>query len=238
MKSLTSVLPFFFFLVLLSCNNKEVPKVKYESAKTVEKITLKKDTTEIEIADLPIQMEGTNYLLHPIGKLRIGGDDSKWESGKNSNINSYAISNYNRFELTGYFDNIKFQHIDSTKTRLLTDKEIQIQTTTFLDSTAKKIKKYFFIYTLVDLDSNKDGKLNSDDVTDLYISESNGTHFKKLSPDFQELIDWNLLESKNRLYFRTIEDINKNGAFDKTDKVHYFFVNLNSSDLKVEEYSV
>jgi hypothetical protein len=27
--------------------------------------------------------------------------------------------------------------------------------------------------------------------------------------DFQELIDWNLIDSKSRLYFRTVEDTNK-----------------------------
>ncbi len=234
MKSLLSII---VITIVLGCNNpKEMPKVKYESAKNSEKVTEKKDTTQIEIADLPIQMEGTNYLLHPMGKLRLKGEDSKWESGKNSNINSYAISNYNRFELTGYFDNIKFQNIDSIATHLLTQKQIQIQTITFLNTIADKIKKQYLIYTLVDMDSNKDGNLDENDIKSLYVSFSNGQSFIKLSADYQEVIDWNLLESKNRLYFRSIEDINKNGAFDKTDKLHYFLVDLNVKNLKVEEY--
>jgi hypothetical protein len=38
------------------------------------------------------------------------------------------------------------------------------------------------------------------------------------------------------MYFRTIEDINKNGAFDKDDKVHYQYLDLLSKELKVMEY--
>ena len=44
-------------------------------------------------------------------------------------------------------------------------------------------------------------------------------------------------KAQNRLYFRCIEDINKNGAFDKNDKVHYHFVNLLADEWKVEVYT-
>ncbi len=237
MKLQTSIFIAFFFINLTSCNKKDTPKVKYESAKTSEKNDLKKDTSQIEIANLPVQIEGTNYILHTLGKVRLI-DDYKVGSTKNSNVSNYSISNYNRFELTGYFDNIKFQHIDSTTTHLLTNKQIQIQTATFLNTVAAKIKKQYLVYSLVDEDSNKDRNLDENDIKSLYLSFSNGQNFIKLSPDFQEVIDWNLLESKNRLYFRSIEDINKNGAFDKKDKLHYFFVELNSKDLKIEEYNL
>ena len=58
----------------------------------------------------------------------------------------------------------------------------------------------------------------------------------KISADYQELIDWNLIESKGRLYFRTVEDTNKNGQFDKNDVVHYNYVNLAASVWKVSNY--
>ena len=87
------------------------------------------------------------------------------------------------------------------------------------------------------MDSNKDGKLDSNDNKDLYISAIDWSNFKKLSVEFQEFIDWNVIDSQNRLYFRTIEDINKNGAFDKDDKVHYQYVDLLDKELKVLEYN-
>ena len=45
------------------------------------------------------------------------------------------------------------------------------------------------------------------------------------------------MEAQNRLYYRTIEDINKNGAFDKNDLVHYYYVELLSPDWKTQKYN-
>lgn len=223
--------------LLASCRQEiEKPKVIYEEAKNASGANVKKDSSQIKIADLPIHMEGTKYLIHAIGDVRVyEGNSSSYGSSK-TNSASYAISNYNRFELTGYFENLKFQHIDSTALRPLTDKSIQIQTATFLNTVSDKTGKQILVYSLVDSDTNRDGKLDANDIKSLYISNFNGTKFGKLSDDLQELLDWNVVEVQNRLYFRTIEDINKNGAFDKNDKVHYHFVNLLSKDWSREEY--
>jgi hypothetical protein len=230
---------FTFSLVatLMSCKEEtETPKVIYEEGKTnVEAES--RDTSSIKVADLPILMEGTKYLIHPVGDVRVYDSNSKVYGSSKTNQVSYAISNYNQFEITGYFDNLNFQHIDSTAVKPLTDKKIQIQTATFLDGIAAKTKKQIIAYTLVDADTNKDGKINQNDIKSLYLSTASGKNFTKLSEEFQELIDWNIIEAQNRLYFRCIEDINKNGAFDKNYKVHYDYVNLIANEWKVEVYT-
>ncbi len=230
---------FTFSLVatLISCKEEtETPKVIYEEGKTKVEVEAR-DTASIKVADLPILMEGTKYLIHPLGDVRVYDSNSKVYGSSKTNQVSYAISNYNRFEITGYFDNLNFQHVDSTTVKPLTEKKIQIQTATFLDGIATKTKKQIMVYTLVDSDTNKDGKINQNDIRSLYLSTISGDNFTKLSEEFQELIDWNIIEAQNRLYFRCIEDINKIGAFDKNDKVHYHFVNLLSEDWKVEAYT-
>jgi len=186
-------------------------------------------------------MEGSKYLIFPIGDIRVY-DGSKYGSYGNSKTNSssisYAISNYNRFEITGYFENLKFQHIDSSKFRTLTNKLLQIQTVTYLNTIASKTNKKILIYTVTDADTNGDRKIDSNDIKSLYISGIDGTKFKKLSHDYQELIDWNIVEAVNRLYFRSIEDINKNGVFDNLDKLHYHYINLLDPEWNVYEYDV
>lgn len=236
MKIITHYISFLTIILLVSCKQeKQTPKVIYEEVKEI--IEPKKiDTTSIKIADLPIHMEGTKFLIHPIGDIRVYDDYSKVYGSSKTNQVSYAISNYNRFEITGYFENLKFQHIDSTNVKPLTENKIQIQTVTFLNTIAEKNKKQILVYILVDSDTNKDNKVDQNDIKSLYISNINGSGFAKLSEPLQELIDWNIIETQNRLYFRCIEDINKNGAFDKNDKVHYYYVNLLSEEWKVEEY--
>ncbi|ESU26965.1 hypothetical protein FLJC2902T_23060 [Flavobacterium limnosediminis JC2902] len=236
MKNFSKYTVLVLLALLASCKEEtEKPKVIYEEEKDAAAKTVAKDSSQIKIADLPIHMEGTKYLIHAIGDVRVSAERGSYGSSKTNSM-SYAISNYNRFELTGYFENLKFQHIDSTALRPITDKPMQIQTATYLNTISDKSNKQILVYSVVDADTNKDGKLDANDIKALYISAISGLKFTKLSVDLQELLDWNVVEAQNRLYFRTIEDINKNGAFDENDKVHYHFVNLLSKDWTVEAY--
>jgi hypothetical protein len=229
------ILSLSLFLTIISCKQEQAtPKVSYDTSKAE---ATAKDTSGFNVADLPILMEGSNYLIHPIGDVRVYDIDGRTYGSSKANQISYAISNYNRFEITGFLDNLNFQHIDSTQVKPLTNQKIQIQSATFLNTLAAKTKKQIMVYTLVDADTNKDGKINQNDIRSLYLSTTSGTKFTKISTDFREVIDWNIIEAQNRLYFRCIEDVNKNGAFDKNDKVHYHFVNLLANEWKVEMYT-
>jgi hypothetical protein len=232
-----TLLSFVLLVSLVSCKQEqETPKVSYEESKSKDaKVT--PDSSGIKVADLPILMEGTNYLIHPVGNVRLVDRENKVYGSSKTHQVSYAISNYNQNEITGYFDNLHFQYIDSTAIHPLTTKKVQIQTATFLNTMAAKTKKQIMVYTLVDADTNKDGEINQNDIRSLYLSTTSGKEFTKISTDFQEVIDWNIIEAQNRLYFRSIEDVNKNGAFDKNDKVHYHYVNLVANEWKVESYT-
>lgn len=225
------------FLLLASCKEEsEKPKVIYD-ASNKEKEMAKVNSTQIAIADLPIQMQGTNYLIHPVGDLSIYQNRAKSNYGSISTDQvSFTVSNTSELEITGYLRNLKFQKIGSDSIKALTEKPVLIQTATYLKSVADKTKHQIMVYTLADMDTNKDGKLDSSDIKALYLSEISGDKLTKISADFQELIDWSLIESKNLLYFRTVEDTNKNGQFDKNDVLHYNYVDLSNKEWKVSSY--
>lgn len=237
MKKLHIALISISVLFLTSCKEEvEKPKVIYDSANKSKEMT-KVDSTQVALSDLPIQMEGTDYLIHPVGDLRVYERGAKSRYGSSSVIDlSFTISNYGENEITGYLQNLKFQKIDSDSIHALTDKPALILTATYLQSVSERVKKQIMVYTMYDVDTNRDGKLDTSDIKSLYLSDISGAHFTKISPDFQELIDWSLIESKSRLYFRTVEDTNKNGQFDKNDVVHYNYVNLSNNDWKVSNY--
>ncbi len=232
------ILPILVILFLSSCKNEEEkPKVSYDttSKKVVEQ---KQDTTKVVVADLPIQFEGTQFLIYPIGEVRITDYNSKISYSRSDKTDvSFVISSNLENEITGNLQNLKFQRIDSDSLVSLTEKPINIQSVVYLRTIAEKLKKQFLVYSVADVDSNKDGDLDGNDIKSLYISEIDGSNFVKISADFQEVIDWKIIDSRNRLYFRTIGDNNKNGAFDKSDKVHYNFINLSDKDLKPQEYN-
>lgn len=238
MKNLSTYIFLALVVLLVSCKDeKETPKVTY-GATAKEKPATKVSASQIKVADLPINFAGTNVLIHPIGDLNLGERDNAvaYESSRGASQTSFTVSNSNDYEITGYLQNIKFQEIGKDTITALTDKPILIETATYLKTIADKTKKHFMVYTLADSDTNNDGKIDSNDIKSLYMSNLNGSDFRKLSQEFQELIDWNIIEAQNRLYFRTIEDINKNGDFDKEDKVHYSYLDLLSKELKIEEY--
>ncbi len=223
-----------FVVLLASCKKEEAdkPKVSYDNS-VKEKPQPPVDTTQIEIADLPVNMEGTNFLIHPIGVITGTGKGIK--SAPDSD-QSFTVSNYGEYQITGYLKNLKFQEIGKDTIYALTDKPILIETATYLKNFADKTKQQLLVYTLADMDTNKDGKLDSNDIKSLYISTISGQKFTKLSADFQELIDWKIIESKNILYFRSIEDTNKNGEFDAEDSLEYHYLNLLDKEWKVNSY--
>lgn len=237
MKKVHIVLLGISYLLLASCKEEsEKPKVTYDASNKGKEIA-KVDLTQIAIADLPIQMKGTNYLIHPVGDLSVYQNRAKSNYGSISTDQvSFTVSNTSELEITGYLRNLKFQKIGTDSIKALTDKPVLIQTATYLKSVADRSKQQIMVYTLADVDTNKDGKLDSSDIKALYLSEISGEKLTKISVDFQELIDWNLIESKNLLYFRTIEDTNKNGEFDKNDVLHYNYVDLSNKDWKVSSY--
>lgn len=233
---------FFFFLIVslafVSCKKEEQekPKVIYETQpKSQAKPQV--DTSKADIADLPVHMEGTNFLIFPVGDMNFFKKQGYASSKGDKNI-SYTISNYGEYEITGYLDNLKFQEIGKDTIYALTDKNVLIQSATYLKNHADKTKQQLLVYMLQDIDTNKDNKLDINDIKSLYISSIDGKNFTKLTEDFQELIDWKYVPAKNGIYFRAVEDTNKNGEFDSNDKIVYSFVNLTSKEWKAEEFQV
>ena len=222
---------------VVSCKDEaQKPKVIYDASNKA-KVMSKTDSTQIEVADLPIQMQGTNYLIHPVGDLRVFEKGTKARYGSSSvNDLSFTISNLGEYEITGYLQNLKFQRIDSDSIRPLSDKPVLILTATYLKTVADRTLNKVMVYTLTDTDTNKDGKIDTGDIKTLYLSDISGENFKKVSPDLQELVDWSLIESQNRVYFRTIEDTNQNGQFDKNDVLHYNYIDLESKKWEVKNY--
>lgn len=214
--------------MFFSCQDEKAkPKVKYteKQAKSPQK-----DTTKLEVADLPIQFDGSSVLVYTIGNLTLGDINKKgsYETTSYEGVAGFNVSNSMENEITGYLQNLKFQVVGSDSLHVLTEKVMLIERVSFIKSNK------MLVYILADSDTNQDGLIDSNDIKSLYISSELGKNFTKISTDLQELVDWKHMESTNKIYFRTIEDANKNGEFDKKDKIHYHFLNL--KDSKVSEY--
>ena len=221
------LLLFVCSVFMYSCKNDApvTPKVRYEkTAETKDKTKI--DSSTIVVADLPIHFSETAILLYPVGEVvssKRGGQ-------------SFTVSNNNDFQITGYLKNLHFQKIKSDSISVLTDKQILIETATFLKSIADKYKTQLMVYSLADSDTNKDQKLDENDIQSLYLSTLSGEKFTKISADLMELVDWKVIDANARLYYKTIEDSNKNGQIDTKDAIQYHYVNLLDEQWKPIQY--
>ncbi|NRD20723.1 hypothetical protein HNV08_11745 [Winogradskyella eckloniae] len=230
MKSI--ILIFALALTLSNCDERRTNRINHDATIETE---VKKDSSQIEIADLPILIDSTDYLIHPIGHITEYKSRFSSYSGKRG-YNSFSVSNYNDFSIQGEFSNLKFQHINSEKLTALTDKIVEITSVRFLETIREQTGFQYLIYTIRDTDTNKDSKINSEDIEALYISTIDGKNLKKLTPDLAKIAYWKVIPKLNRLYFKSISDTNKNGEFDKHDHVNYQYINLKSNNLNVIDY--
>jgi hypothetical protein len=224
-------------IILFSCGQQK-PKINKEKIDTTSVIDDRvKDTTKILVSELPVKFDSTDFLLFAIGlvDLQERGGYSKIGSGSYSDT-EIASSYFRSDNLIGNFINIVFQDKNGNE-RKLTNNKIKIRSVNFLRDIFKTTKQGYLLYSITDRDSNGDKELNHSDLEALYISEIDGTNFKKLTRELHEFYDWGLIKGEDRIYFRTLEDKNADGELTNKDKFHYYFIEFSGDKYSLKEYN-
>jgi len=133
-------------------------------------------------------------------------------------------------------NNLLFENIDNGKTTFLTNENIKIQSVNYLRDIAELFGENYLTYEVIDSDTNNDHTLDNNDMLSLYLSNDDGLGFQKLNKNNSNLIDYKTIPELNRLYFKSVSDSNKNGVFDKEDKVIYQYIILDIEN-KIIEYT-
>jgi hypothetical protein len=184
-----------------------------------------------------VKFDSIDVLIYGVGlvDLQERGGYSKFGSGsyRNSDI---AYSNFNSNNLTGNFINMIFEDSNGNR-RILTNHKMTIIRATFLRGIFKLTKKRYLLYSIYDRDTNGDGKFNRKDLEAIYISNIDGTNFQKISSELHEFYDYQTLKNDSKLYFRTLEDINKDGKLNNKDKFHYYTIDFGKEDYQIDEYN-
>ena len=222
--------------LIVACNSEDKPKIVYDEEENPETNEPKKDLSGIPFADNPIHIDSTQVLLHPIGTYELYKSSSKIYSSSSYGNSKFKITNFSTNGFYGSMTSLKFQKIGTDKLYKLTDEVMRIQSVTFLREIFNNTKKQYFIYEVIDKDTNKDQLLNNNDIKSLYISKADGQNFVKLTQDFHQIIDWESLAINNRLYFRTVKDSNKNGEFDEQDQIYNHYVDFNQNTIAANSY--
>lgn len=243
MRTLTSIL--LIVLILSSCGKRQ-PKIDYNNQNLTDSLTMDSiaaDTSKILIAELPVYFDSTDYLIHPIGLISLNERDSKWIIKRGSYSNSdyssgeFSVDRYREDYFSGNITNLVFENIKTHNQTLLTKKVLNITYVQYLRDLSKKINRHYILYSVIDKDSNHDNKLDYHDINSLYISRIDGTDFKKITNNFHEYNGGRLIIQDLKYYYRTIEDIDKDGDFTKVDKYHYYYIDFANDDYTIVEYN-
>lgn len=226
--------------VLMSCRPDDKPRINYaaktDSAMIPADFVL--DSSVNLVASLPIRFDKTEILLTTIGVIDLEQRDPYsgsyvYKGGQMSGMGETQLNDYLNSTLIA---NIVFQGTASDE-RLLTDKKVCITGVAFLRPIFENLNQQYLLYYVADHDSNGDGQLNNGDILSLYISALDGTGFKKITQDLHQASDFKVVAEQNRVYFRTIEDRNKDGKFNNKDRFYYYTIDFSETGYEVAAYN-
>lgn len=251
MRKLFSFLAVSTFL-FISCDDTRRPQVVYDEtiSDTLTVENMLEDTTKVLVAGMPIYLDSTEVLIHPIGwvdmyvekynslvggSLNIGYPELGKSKMKDSNY-SFAVHSNDKDYISGQMVNLIFEDVETGAKHKLTDRVMKILTVSYLRNVWRNTGKQYLLYSVIDKDYNRDGKLDGLDMTSYYMSNLDGTKFTKITEDYHYFDTDQLILKNNRYYFRTLEDVNKDGVFNKKDKYHYYYLDLAHDGLSPVEY--
>lgn len=227
---------FFTISILISACSKNEPRIVYDQN---DKVDNSKDLGDSGtegskklFADIPFSFDSLKYLYFPIGETNesFKMNVRSFASSYSKTAKSYSLGYVSDRDVSCNLNNLLIRPKNIATFKLLTKSDLRIKSLNYL----YRIDTIFgidrFIYRIIDSDSNKDTYLNDDDLVGLYTSKTNGDDLKRVSPKNQQLIDWETIDLQGLLYFRTMEDIDRNGAFDDKDRINLYEYNLIKGD--------
>ena len=203
-------------ILIASCQQRS--KINYESnIDTTAVEEGQRDTTKVLVSQLPVKFDSTESLIFAVSAIGITGRNDMSKSAYDYYSTSTSASYFRNDHLTGDFVNVIFRDGKGNE-RKLTHYKMKISDIVFLRPIFQSTGQGYILYTVNDRDTNGDHVYDYRDLEALYISKADGSEFKKLSKELNEFYDYTIIKDESKLYFRTLEDTDKDGALNNKDK--------------------
>lgn len=214
------------------------------SSNSEESSGLNKDSLKFETQPSTVLMTGVaNVRITTIFKVNknnertfIGSnnylykDEDEQENKSGNNWNDHLMPGFEG--VYGYnLVNVSHYSITENKQKLFFEKPVLIKTVyfpSFLKDTLnrKPVLRDYFIVSVYNDDSNKDGFINFKDLRRIYLFNINGERQKALIPENYSVFK-SEYDSENDLMFVFAQlDANNNGSRDESEPIHVFWIDL------------
>jgi len=169
----------------------------------------------------PVFIDSSDHVLLPI-TTRLIEKRAKYSS------DGYWSEDYPRYW------NILFYDRSNGETKLLTENKIRVSDYSINIKGAGTILQNRILYRIADTDFNNDQKLSGDDPEHLFISKTDGTGLKRLSPLNENIESYTIVPNTDQLIVRTKRDVNGDLKFDREDEAVWYRIDLQSDSIPVE----
>lgn len=173
------------------------------------------------IYESPILPDSGTHALLPM---------SIQEDGRRSKV---SLSSSYAYEGTHAprFWNILFLDRKTRRTHLLTEQKLRIDAVHVHTREQGKELSRNILYTIIDKDVNKDGKLDYGDPSHLSISSLDGSGLRAITPIDEDLLGWDVVQSDDLIVIRTRLDNDANGKHENHEDIRVYVFDVASGKL-------
>lgn len=150
-----------------------------------------------------------------------------------------ALFTSNKLALWGdFYSNIIFYNFKTDSIKKLFDKDTYIvslhrlsySSFSYRQSNNVSMTSQMIFYRIMNVDRNKNNKIDSDDPTILYISDTHGNNLKSLTSENENVVNLDIYEKQNIALIKMQRDLNNDGNFTSKD-TDFYYVKLDLTTL-------
>jgi hypothetical protein len=260
MKYRKIALAIFVVSILTSCSNNELKEKGFlvnqsqDTANQEEEIEgISKDSIKFETQPSNVLFTGISYVrLATIYRVNVKKNDGTTFIGSNSYLyNDNELSQGNNWNenfmpglegVRGYnFVNISHYDIQTNKKKLFFNKPVLIKTLYYPASSKdtlnnKPINRNYFLVSVYNDDTNKDGFISEKDLRRFYLFNSNGDKQSQLIPEHYSVFKSEYDSDNDFMFVFARLDQNKNGQMESNEPVHIFWIDLKDPTKTGQKY--
>ncbi|MER3493319.1 MAG: hypothetical protein C4323_13905 [Mastigocladus sp. ERB_26_2] len=154
--------------------------------------------------------EQSDYLIIPVGL-----------TDKNQDRLSSYENRYNSY------NNIIFYSKKDGETHILLNKKAIITGFDLLEEKkAGKLSARYWLYQIIDSDTNGDQKLDIQDAKIGYLSDLSGKNLQQITPNNSQILNWAIVQSAGAIFIKILKDSDNDQKFTEKDETNFIRVNL------------
>jgi hypothetical protein len=261
MNKISAILTLTLVYLMTSCSDGKLDEKGFQVSPTSEDTEnelnngLNRDSLKFETRPSNVLLTGVpNVRLTTIYKVNLNKKDNSTFIGSNSfhykyeETESKTGNNWNNNLMPGLeavygynLTNISHYDIKENKQKNFFEKPVLIRTLyypTFSKDTLnyKPVNREYFIVSVYNDDTNKDGFVNLKDLRRIYLFDINGVRQKALIPENYSVFKSEYDSDNDFMFVFAQLDNNNNGQQDEGEPIHIFWIDLKDPNKTGRQY--